>query len=90
MVKYAKATKQVDQIVPHLKHIPLWLEQWQADTAQQRELYLHVYELLDEAKSKEAHGAPPSCCHGPRRLDARPVVVRHLGDDVLCAFGTMP
>ena len=36
MVKYATATKQVDQIVQHLKHIPLWLEQWKADTAQQR------------------------------------------------------
>jgi len=55
MVKYAKATNQVDQIVQHLKHIPLWLEQWKADTAQQRELYLRVYELLEEAKSKEAH-----------------------------------
>jgi translation initiation factor 3 subunit M len=55
LLRYAAATKQFDQILPHLKHVNGWLVEWGSDLNQQREMYHLLYELMSqEGKSKEA------------------------------------
>lgn len=47
ILKYALASKQGDDVITQFERVGTWLEQWQANVSQRREIYKLMYNVLE-------------------------------------------